>query len=88
MESADLRRYFPFMSTTVRALAIVSAVLFFGGFALAVIFNQGANLTGVNETLWRIGGLMVYLSMVTIPLTGLLALITAVRCRRARQAVH
>jgi uncharacterized membrane protein len=76
------------MSTTVRVLAVLSVVLFFGGFALAAIFNQGANLTGVNETLWRVGGLMVYLSMVTIPLTGLLALITALRCRRSRQAVH
>jgi hypothetical protein len=87
MESAGVRQYLQFVATSVRALAVVSAVLFFGGFALAAIFNQGANLTGVHETLWRIGGLMVYLSMVTIPLTGLLALITAVRCRRSGQAV-
>jgi hypothetical protein len=85
MESSGLRQYFQFVAANVRALAVVSAALFFGGFALAAIFNQGANLTGVNETLWRIGGLMVYLSMVTIPLTGILALITAVRCRRSRQ---
>jgi hypothetical protein len=87
MESASARRYFHLVATTVRALALVSAVLFFGGFALAAIFNQGANLAGVNEALWKIGGLMVYLSMVTIPITGLLALITALRCRRSRQAV-
>jgi hypothetical protein len=87
MERAGVRRYFQFVARTVRALAVVSAVLFFGGFALAAIFNQGAKLTGVSETLWRIGGLMVYLSMVTIPLTGLLALITAVRCRRSQQAI-
>jgi hypothetical protein len=71
----------------VRVLATVSATLLFGGFALAAIFNRGANLTGVSEALWRIGGLMVYLSMVTIPLTAVLAVVTAVRCRRTRQAV-
>jgi hypothetical protein len=85
MESGGFTQYIRAMPKTVRPLAILSAVLLIGGYALAVAFNPDSSLIGSSEGIWRVGGLMVYASLLTVPLTAILALFTAARCRLSRR---
>jgi hypothetical protein len=85
MESIAFTHYIRPMARTVRALAVLSAVLLIGGYVLAVAFHPDSPLIGSSEGLWRVGGLMVYASLLTIPVTAILALLTAARCRLSRR---
>jgi hypothetical protein len=85
MESGGFTQYIRPMPKTVRGLAVLSAVLLIGGYGLAVTFHPDSPLISSSEGLWRVGGLMVYASLLTIPLTAILALFTAARCRLSRR---
>ena len=76
----------PLSSWTFRLL-ILAAVLFFVGWGLVFVSGYGGNSTGGSELVWRVGGLMVYASVPTLLMAGLLRLMPALRSvgRRSRR---
>jgi hypothetical protein len=62
-------------------LLIVAAVLFVLGWGLVFVSGYGGDSTGGSELVWRIGGVMVYLSVPTLLTAGLLRLVVALRSR-------
>jgi len=60
-------------------LLVVAAVLFFLGWGLVFVSGYGGNSTGGSELVWRVGGLMVYASVPTLLMGGLLRLVAALR---------
>ena len=58
--------------------AIGLIVTFFvGGWALVAVSGHGGNTTGGSQVLWQVGGLMVYASVICVPIclvAGLVAL--------------
>jgi hypothetical protein len=67
-------------------LLIVAAILFVLGWGLVFVSGYGGDSTGGSELVWRVGGLMVYLSVPTLLMAGLLRLVVALRStgRRSR----
>jgi hypothetical protein len=62
-------------------LLIVAAVLFVLGWGLVFVSGYGGDSTGGSELVWRVGGVMVYLSVPTLLTAGLLRLVVALRSR-------
>jgi hypothetical protein len=60
-------------------LLISAAVLFFLGWGLVFVSGYGGDSTGGSELVWRVGGLMVYASVPTLLIAGLLRLATGLR---------
>jgi len=56
-------------------LLIIAAVLFFLGWGLVFVSAYGGNSPGGSELVWRVGGLMVYASLPTLLMAGLLRLV-------------
>src|SRR6266567_1292065 len=83
VERNSVRR--PLGSSPSRLL-IIAAVLFFLGWGLVFVSGYGGNSTGGSELVWRVGGLMVYVSVPTLLMAGLLRLVPALRSveRRSR----
>jgi hypothetical protein len=67
-------------------LLIVAAILFVLGWGLVFVSGYGGDSTGGSELVWRVGGLMVYLSVPTLLMARLLRLVVALRSagRRSR----
>jgi len=60
-------------------LVIIAALLFVLGWGLVFASGYGGDSTGGSELVWRVGGLMVYASVPTLLIAGLLWLATALR---------
>jgi hypothetical protein len=67
------------LSTWPARLLVVAAVLFFLGWGLVFVSGYGGDSTGGSELVWRVGGLMVYGSVPTLLVAGLLWLVAARR---------
>ena len=67
------------LSSWPSRLLIIAVVLFFVGWGLVFVSGYGGNSTGGSELVWRVGGLMVYASVPTLLLAGLLRLVPALR---------
>ena len=76
------------MSRWLPRLLVIAVGLFVVGWALVFISGYGGNSTGGSEWVWRIGGLMVYASVPTMLVAGLLSLAVVLRSlgRRSRGA--
>jgi hypothetical protein len=76
------------MSRWPRRLLAIGVGLFFVGWALVFVSGYGGDSTGGSEWVWRIGGLMVYASVPTILVAGLLGLAVVLRSlgRRSSRA--
>jgi len=74
------------LSSWPSRLLIIAAVFFFVGWGIVFVSGYGGNSTGGSELVWRVGGLMVYASVPTLLMAGLLQLLPALRSvgRRSR----
>src|SRR6266566_3929447 len=74
------------LSSWPSRLLIIAAVFFFVGWGPVFVSGYGGNSTGGSELVWRVGGLMVYASVPTLLMAGLLQLLPALRSvgRRSR----
>ncbi len=74
------------MGRWLRRLLIGGALIFILGWALVLSSGYGGDSTGGSELVWRIGGVMVYAAVATLPVTLLLAtaVVCAARHRRGR----
>jgi hypothetical protein len=59
-------------------------MLFVGGWGLVVASGHGGNRTGGSHLLWQVGGLMVYASVICVPI----CLIAGVVALSVEHAVH
>jgi hypothetical protein len=79
----QLPRLYPVsMSRAVSALLILGVLFFFLGWILVFASGYGGNSSGGSETVWRAGGLMVYASVPTLIVAGLLRVVGLLRSAR------
>jgi hypothetical protein len=68
----------PHRSWRVRLLA-TGAGMFVVGWALVVAFGGNANAGGATRVVWRVGGLLLYGSVLVLLAVGLATLVVALR---------
>jgi hypothetical protein len=76
------------MSRWPRRLLAIGVGLFFVGWALVFASGYGGDSTGGSEWVWRIGGIMVYASVPTTLVAGVLGMAAVMRSlsHRSRRA--
>ena len=62
-------------------LRVIGTALFLLGWALVLASGHGGNSTGGSELVWRIGGLMVYVSIPALLSAAVFALVQRLRSR-------
>lgn len=70
------------VSKAVSSLLVLGVVLFFVGWSLVFASGHGGNSSGGSEAVWRVGGLMLYASVPTLLIAGLLRVVGLMRPRR------
>lgn len=70
------------MRRSISALLVLGVVFFFLGWVLVFASGYGGNSSGGSEIVWRAGGLMVYASVPTLLVAGLLHVVALLRSGR------
>jgi hypothetical protein len=72
------------MRSWLTRLLALAAALFVVGWALVLASGYGGDSTGGSELVWRVGGIMVYLSVPTLLVALMVALTRVCRLFRHR----
>lgn len=75
--------YPPSMRSWPSRLLVIGTVVFLFGWGLVLASGHGGNSTGGSELVWRIGGLMVYVSIPALLVAALVSLV-----QRLRRGMH
>lgn len=74
------------MKTWPSRLIVVAVGLFVLGWVLILASGYGGNSTGGSKLVWRVGGLMLYTSIPTLLLAGVLGIAAGLRSARRRRS--
>lgn len=76
------------MSTWPIRLLALSGAFFVVGWGLVLVSGYGGNSVGGSELVWRVGGVMVYASVPTLLLAGLLGGLSFLCSSARRRCQH
>lgn len=73
---------------SISTLIVIGAAMFALGWVLVITSGYGGDSTGGSEIVWRVGGLMLYASIPTLVIAGLLQLVGSIRSARRRRVTR